>query len=196
MFNKNDENETFSTIKYDEMYTIKWNSAQLNKDEFNEDSNATVQLEIENHLFKSNTWRTINVRNVFTVKNIVKTEGFATFSQKSNLLAMQNRQFEFVNRVIVLYKKTKYLTIMYTSSLFTFLPNPTGKSALKGYCDWWLNTTKENVNSDTLTGCPCTIESVTFDKDYFADATCLSEESACHENVGAIRCYIKKLNNT
>ena len=192
MFNKNDKNETFSTVKYNEMYTIKWNSAQLNKDEFNQDSNATVQLEVENHLFNNNKWININFKNVFKVK-VVKTEGFATFVQTSSRLS---KQFEFFNRVIVLYKKTKYLTIMYTSSLFTFMPNPKENLALKGYCYWWLTSTNETVNSDTLASCPCTTESVTFDKDYFADATCLSKESACHENVGASRCYIKKLNNT
>ena len=193
MFNKNDENETFSTIKYNEMYTIQWNSAKLNKDEFNQDSNATVQLRIENHSFRVNKWTTFTVEGVFKVTKMMKDEGFANFMQTASI---PSGRFEFFSRVIVLLKKTKYLTIMYTSSLFTFLPNPSDNRALKGYCNWWLDITRESVSSNTLTSCPCTIESITFDGDYSADATCLSEGSACHENIGAVSCYIKKLNNT
>ena len=193
MLNKNDENETFSTIKYNEMYTIKWNSAKLNKDEFHQDSNATVQLEIETHSFRLNKWNAITLEGVFKVTNMVDNEGFANFMQTANI---PSGGFEFFNRVIVLLKRTKYLTIMYTSSLFTFLPNPSDNRALKGYCNWWLDTTRESVRSDTLTSCPCTIESITFNGNYSADATCLSNDSACHENIGAVRCYIKKLNNT
>ena len=175
------------------MYTIKWNSAKLNKDEFNQESNATVQLRIENHSFRVNKWTTFIVEGVFKVTKMMKDEGFANFMQKSSI---PSGRFEFFNRVIVLLKKTKYLTIMYTSSLFTFLPSPSGKIALKGYCNWWLDITRESVSSNTLTSCPCTIESIAFDGDYSADATCLSAGSACHENIGAVTCYIKKLNNT
>ena len=192
IFNKNDNSETFSALKYNESYTVKWNFVQLNKVDFNQSGDFTLTL--ENHLFGEDLdkWFTPRIRGgTFLLDYVNKLQGVATFIQRSSLL----RSFHFANRVIVLLKKTKYLTIMYTSSLFTFLSKPEGL-ALKSYCNLWLNTTKEPVSSNLLTSCPCSVQSIKFDNEYFADTTCLSEESPCHENIGAVSCYVKELNNS
>lgn len=189
IFNKNDNNETFSTLKYNESYTVKWNPVQMNKVDFNQSGDFSLAL--ENHLFRKDKWLALKTKNVFFIDDMDKLQGVATFRQKASLPT----PFQFVNRVLVLLKKTEHLTIMYTSSLFTFLPNRQG-DALQGYCNFWLTNTKEPMNSSSLTSCPCTVESIKFDSEYFADTTCLSEESSCHENIGAVSCYVKELNNS
>ena len=98
--------------------------------------------------------------------------------------------------IVALIKRTKHLNITYTSTLFSFMPEFSGTDAADAisYCDRWLKNTP-NVSSSKLNSCPCNLQSIRGDPEFFIDDTCSSSKSLlkCHENVGAERCYLKPI---
>ena len=169
----------------------------MNRDEFTGTSDIKYELQSW-HWFNDQRWRNQIRRRQFRLNSKNYAEGFVTFTQRSGQL----RDGTFDVSLLALNKTTKYLSILYTSSLFSFMSSiargQKGKPGILRYCENWLNMTKDKINSTELISCPCNVQTVRRDPDFEIDDTCPSSNPKlkCHENVGAESCYIRQISKT
>ena len=176
----------FAVIENEKTYSATWDSEMLNQDEFEE--NDTISFSVENwwYFFKMDLW----VRRQVTKFEVFETN-YTNGSFKFKQLIDRLRTFTFDVSVLVLIKHTKNLDIWYTSTILSFAPKPSTNSILE-YCDSWFKETNELIEVDDLQSCPCNLESVVLDPEFISDPTC-ADGSDCHENVGAVRCFLKSI---
>ena len=143
-------------------------------------------------------WRNRQSTTVFDVSNKNYSGGVVTFTQKRSHFSDNN----FDLSLLVLNKCTKHLSILYTSTLFTFMSNVaqgqmTNEGAVMQYCNSWLPT-MHNVSSSVLVSCPCNLQSLRGDPEFNIDDTCPSSnpQLKCYENVGAEKCFVKQISGT
>ena len=196
----------FALIQHDTMYNCKWDTDDLGQDDFNETEPDDISFSIENWFFQVHPvtgvprWLarhelTPFQRNLFKVVESDHKNGFFSFKQTTNAFA----KIQFSLSIVALKKQTENLKILYTSSLLSFVPKISGfsgENAIKEFCQRWNNRTDEIVNSDSLTSCPCNLESAKMNPDLDVDFTCSATERDCHENVNAHRCFIISINGT
>lgn len=193
----------FALIEHDTVYNCKWNT-DLGGDDFNETEPDNITFSIENWLFQIHPVTNVprwfprhelprpTLRNQFVVTND-RDNGFFSFKQTTNALA----RGQFGLFIVAVKKQTENLEILYTSSFLSFVPDITGFSgedAIKEFCRRWNDKTNEVVKRDSLTSCPCTLESAKMNPDLDVDFTCSATERDCHENVNAHRCFIVSIN--
>jgi len=202
IYDKSKEIE-FAMIRYKEDYIAKWNHDLFNRDQFKE--NGTIHFSIENlYFFNNQSWidrKTFQGSQepffqVLSSSDEIDDDianGNVTFKQNINV--RRGSKFQFDLSVVVLVKKTRHLTINYTSTLFSFVPRlfDTTAASQLGYCDLWLKRTNEAISTTDLQSCPCNVKSVQLDPDYIPDPTCSVSESKCHENLMANQCFIKNI---
>ena len=198
-----DNNETqFALIEHNTVYNCKWDADDLGKDDFTE---TEPTFSIENWLFllhpRTGVSRWIprhelsrqTQRNAFIVENDQVVNGFFSFKQTANEFA----KIRFGLSIVVVKKQTENLEILYTSSFLSFVPiimGLSGRVAIKEFCRDWRNRTNEIIEDDTLTSCPCTLESAKMNPLLDVDFTCSATEPGCHENVNAHRCFLVSAN--
>ena len=192
----------FWLIKHDTLYNAKWDTHQLNQNNFNE--SGAIKFFIENWMILTHPvtrWlprhelprRTQREQFQILTNNI--HNGSFSFRQTTKSFA----RIQFVINVIAVRKQTENLNITYTSSLISFMPDVlgfSGRNATREFCRSWNSRTDEILKADDLTNCPCTLESAKMDPELVVDFTCSSIEPDCHENINAYRCFLKWINNT
>ena len=189
------QKKEFSVIEYERHYNATWLTRKLNQDQFDEGGDISYQF--QNFHWFNEKWRNRG-SSVFKRSYTNYSEGVVTFIQSRKRLAFG----KFDISVLVLNKKTKHLNILYTSTLFSFVPNvgggKTGAAAIMEYCNTWLTATRDKVSSSALVSCPCNVQSVRGDPDFEIDDTCPSSKPQlkCHENIGAERCYLHQITET
>ena len=187
-------------IEYQKLYNATWNNNTLNRDELT--GTSDIKYELQNwHWFNDQRWRNRNEkqrRNTkpqFDLNSENYTEGFVTFIQTRNQL----RFGTFDISLLALNKITASLSILYTSTLFSFMPNVgEGKAGIMQYCRNWFNMTQDKISPTELISCPCNVQTARGDPDFEIDDTCPSSKPKlkCHENVGAETCYIRQISET
>ena len=186
----NEAEVKFAVIENEKTYSATWDSEMLNQDEFEE--NDTISFSVENwwYFFKMDLW----VRRQVTKFEVFETN-YTNGSFKFKQLIDRLRTFTFDVSVLVLIKHTKNLDIWYTSTILSFAPRlfTMSPSSILEYCDSWVKETNERIEVDDLQSCPCTLQSVKLDPEFISDPTCLADDSDCHENVGATRCFLKSI---
>ena len=189
MYNETTEVK-FAIIKYDKIYSATWNSEMLNQDEFEENDTISFSVERWWYFFPIDQW-TRHPVSKFEMFETDFTNGSFKFKQRTN----RRRTFTFDVSVVVLIKHTKNLDIWYTSTILSFAPRLffASTNSLLEYCDLWFKETNELIKVDDLQSCPCTLESVKLDPEFISDPTCQADGSDCHENVGAVRCFLKRI---
>ena len=193
-----DQEREFSIIHHNKLHTAKWDVQQLNRDQFNEGGNISFKLQ-NWHWFETSSferWRDRQSKFFLVDENY--SEGVVTFTQTSRQISSRN----FDLTLLVLNKSTKHLSVLYTSTLFTFMSTVvenqlTDEGAVIQYCNNWLGTTK-NVSSSVLVSCPCNVQSVRGDPEFDIDDTCPTSnpQLKCYENVGAEKCFVKWISET
>ena len=191
---RGDQEKEFSLIEHDIPYNATWFAPKINADQFSE--GGSIEFRLENWLwFLDSRWQRRMLSNTFKLDNPNYDEGVVTFNQTRSKSARIN--FDFDISILILNKQTKHLKIMYTSTLFSFMPKSsgTGATAVTSYCESWLMNTQTIVNSSKLNRCPCNLQTIRGDPDFVIDDTCSASQSLlkCHENVGAERCYLKQI---
>lgn len=186
------QEQELALIENYKTHKASWNILLINKDQFNEGGDITYQL--QNWHWVRNKW--INRARIFTRKSENYSEGVVTFSQERKEFA--GGRFDIA--VLAINKHTKNLNILYTSTLFSFMPSfikANRSAAVIQYCSRWLKNTT-TVLSSNLISCPCDVQSVRGDSDFKIDDTCpsLKPKLKCHENVGAEKCFIKQIKET
>ena len=196
VYDGNGKEIEFAMIRNEEEYTAKWNIKQFDRDEFKE--NGSIHFSIKNFFFFQNqTWfdrqrlQGNQGKPLFEVVSNDIANGEVTFKQSIN----RPKIFQFDLSVVVLIKQTKHLTIMYPSSLLSFVPKQFDTNGPLGYCNLWFKESNEAIKATDLQNCPCTMTTVRLDPDFIPDPTCSMAESNCHENLMADRCYIKSFQN-
>ena len=175
----------------------------MNQNDFNEA--GTISFAIENWMFQihpaTNTPRWLprhelprhTLRNQFQILQSDSDTGVFSFRQTTKVFA----RIQFTIHIIAVRKQTENLSILYTSTFVSFLPEILGlssRNATNEFCRRWNSRTDEIIKADYLTNCPCTLESATTNPDLVADFTCSSMAPGCHENVNAYRCFLKSIN--
>lgn len=189
----------FAILHNDAQYTAKWDSDRLNKDQFAE--NYTINFALENWAFmQGKTW--IKRRSEvmpgkaeppFQLINQDYDYGNVIFKQVTDF----PRMFQFDTSLVILFKQTKNLNILYTSTILSFVPRLfSSNPPVLEYCRMWVEQSNEVIQTDKLQNCPCTFNAARFDPDFMADPTCSTAESDCHENVAANRCFITNIDKT
>ena len=201
VFDNSNEIE-FALIEYDTVYDVKWNTEELNINDFSE--SHAIKFSIENWLFQTHPQTKVSrwlprhefsravQRNQFKALKSDFENGL--FSFKHTTKAFTRTQFGL--SVVAIRKQTKHLEILYSTSLLSFLPSSfglSGKAAIKEFCYQWNTKTNEIVQSDNLKRCPCTLESAQIDPNFEVDFTCSATEQGCHENVNAHRCFLMSI---
>ena len=186
----NEAEVKFAIIENDNTYSATWDSEMLNQDEFEENDTISFSVESWWYFFSIDLWARHPVAR-FNVFETDYTNGSFKFRQRTN----RRRTFTFDVSVLVLIKHTKNLDIWYTSTILSFGPRLFSASTnlLLEYCDLWFKETNELIKVDDLQSCPCTLESVKLDPEFISDPTCQADGSDCHENVGAVRCFLKRI---
>ena len=196
----------FGLIEQDTLYNGRWNTHQLNQNNYNE--SGTIKFFIENWMFRTHPITKVPrwlphhelpkriQRLQFQISQSDIHNGSFSFTQTTLPLAIA----QFAINIIVVRKQTENLNITYTSSLISFVPKISsgflGRNEVKEFCRRWISQTNEIVKADDLTYCPCTLESAKMDPELVVDFTCSSIEPDCHENINAHRCFLKWINNT
>ena len=199
----NDGEREFFLIEFMKDYNGKWDTDQLNQDDYNETTD--INFIIENWVFNihpvTQVGRWINRKNLqrrqselFTVKQQNNSNGSFSFTQSTNAPA----KVRFDNSIIVIRKCTKHLEILYTTTFLSFVPKVQGfkdREAIVEYCRQWHINTEDIIKPDDLNSCPCSLDSARIHPDLVDDFTCSPTETKCHENINARRCFLRKLNN-
>ena len=193
----------FGLIDNDRVYNARWNTDKLNQNDFNE--TGTISFAIENWMFEIHPVTEIprwlprhelprrTLRSQFQILQSDSDIGVFSFMQTTKSFA----KIQFTISIIAVRKQTENLSILYTSTLVSFVPEILGfssRNAVKEFCRSWNSRTDEIIKADYLTNCPCTLESATTNPDLVADFTCSSTVPGCHENVNAYRCFLKSIN--
>ena len=193
----------FALIKHDTTYNARWNIDQLNQNDFNE--TGKISFSIENWMFQihpiTRTLRWLprhelpreTQRSQFQILQTDVNNGVFSFRQTTKLLA----KTQFVINIIAVRKQTESLSILYTSTLVSFVPGIlvfSDDNPVKDFCHRWYTSTDEIVKADNLTNCPCTLESATMNPELAVDFTCSATKPGCHENINAHRCFLKSIN--
>jgi len=172
----------FTILDHNRRYFAKWNSEEINKDEFDEGDN--INYSFRSYMFTEDS-RWINTQLLNPRLLRTSRENYNRGSVMFRQTITQSSPFTFKIFVVSVVKQTANLEVMYTSSILTFIPKVDGEKSAKKYCDLWSKQATQILFSNDLNNCPCHLNSV--QSNSVLDPTCKLSHGNC---VDGNQCYI------